>query len=125
MAKVKEQVSSEQLRQQRDTFALELAAVLDEAHAPTSSGGITLSTIGRIRALRSKLVIEGNQRAGALEAELAETKQTLAAQQLALKTAAGALERGNLTQARIWLGLEPAEPASIPAAEGKLEAKSV
>jgi hypothetical protein len=48
----------------------EIAAVveaLDQAHAPTESGGVRLAPAGRLRALRSQLVVEANRLRGRAE----------------------------------------------------------
>jgi hypothetical protein len=42
----------------------DIEAALDEAGAPTESGGIELGLAGRVRALRSVLVIEANRLRG-------------------------------------------------------------
>jgi hypothetical protein len=72
--------------------ATDVTAVLDEKHAPTESGGIVLSNVGRIRALWSSLVIDANIRAGRItdradiaEAELAGLRETVTALTEALK----------------------------------------
>lgn len=63
-----------------DRFSTEIAdidALLHEWNVPYESGGVELSCIGRVRALRSMLVVEANQLRTSIEEERESLREAL------------------------------------------------